>query len=318
MAKSKSKRAKLLSHSRPPTAATSNAPTGQSSKATRATIRAYHTLQKRLSLALSTGDTALAESLQSQLAASGGLEAYQAASTLGQSAQRGGDTSKLLIEWLAPLLREIRPPPAPPPAPSPAAVEQAKSGSERRPLRVLEVGALSATNALIIPGKTTVRRIDLRSNAPEIEQQDFMTLPVEQPWQGSTHYDIVSLSLVVNFVGDARGRGLMLQRTTEFLDTRAATGRGGGEEEEAVLPALFLVLPLPCVDNSRYLDEHQLRDIMKDIGYQERQVKKTNKLYYSLWQFVAAKRPAHPRSSLSKKQELRSGRDRNNFCITIA
>lgn len=297
MARSKVKRTKLLSHTRPPvpTAASTN----RSSKATRSTIRSYHTLQKRLLLALSNGDTALAESLQSELSANGGLEAYQAASTLGQSAERGGDTSKLLVEWLAPILRGYR---------------WRDDGDESEPnmLRILEVGALSTTNAINIPGKTTVRRIDLRSNAPEIEEQDFMTLPTDQPWQGSTTYDVISLSLVVNFVADAKGRGAMLERTTEFLATNTSS-----EGQEGLLPALFLVLPLPCVDNSRYLDEGRLKSIMEILGYHERHVKKTNKLYYSLWQFDATNPMIHQGTDLSKKIELRSGRDRNNFCITI-
>lgn len=299
MAKSKSNRTKLLSHTRPPIATTVSTPTNQSSKATRSTIRNYHTLQKRLSLALSTGDAVLAESLQSELSAIGGLEAYQAASTLGQSAERGGDTSKLLVEWLAPILRSHL---------------QSDGGGESgtSPLRILEVGALSTTNAINIPGKTLVRRIDLRSNAPGIEEQDFMTLPTDQQWQGSTTYDVISLSLVVNFVADAKGRGAMLERTTEFLATTAPS-----EGEKGLLPTLFLVLPLPCVDNSRYLDEDRLSAIMKALGYDQRQVKRTNKLYYSLWQFDAANRTAHYGKELSKKTELRSGKDRNNFCITI-
>lgn len=299
MGKPKPKRTKLLSHTRPPLPAAASKQINQSSKATRSTIRSYHTLQKRLSIALSNGDTALAEALQAELAAGGGLEAYQAASTLGQSAERGGDTSKLLVEWLAPVLRGHR---------------RSDGGDESGPnvLRILEVGALSTINAINIPGKTTVRRIDLRSNAPEIEEQDFMTLPVDQPWQGSTTYDVISLSLVVNFVADARGRGAMLQRTTEFLSTNTSS-----EGQKRLLPALFLVLPLPCVDNSRYLDEGRLRSIMEHLGYQELHVKKTNKLYYSLWQFHSTAPKSHQGIDLSKKVELRSGRDRNNFCITI-
>lgn len=299
MARSKPKRTKLLSGSRPPPTATASNPTNQSSKATRNTIRNYHTLQKRLSLALSKGDTAQAESLQSQLSATGGLEAYQAASTLGQSAERGGDTSKLLVEWLAPVLRGHR---------------RSDGGEESAagPLRILEVGALSTTNAINIAGKTAVRRIDLRSNAPEIEEQDFMTLPTDQPFSGGTKYDVISLSLVVNFVADAEGRGAMLRRTTEFLEKNATS-----DELKRLLPALFLVLPLPCVDNSRYLDEGRLTAIMNTLGYGERQVKRTSKLYYSLWQFDAAEQRRHQGCDLSKKTELRSGRDRNNFSITI-
>lgn len=286
MAKAKAKRQKLLSSSRPISSSTTTKTSSHSSKSTRTTIRSYHTLQKRLSQALADGDEDLAATLQSQLSASGGLEAYQAASTLGQSAQRGGDTSKVLVEWLQPVMREAC-----------------------QPLRILEVGALSTMNALNIPGKTVVRRIDLRSNAAEIEEQDFMTLSTEQPWDGSVKYDVLSLSLVVNFVGDSGGRGRMLQRTTKFLGASAAL-EGSGQ-----LPALFLVLPLPCVDNSRYLTEDRLGEIMVSLGYEQLQVKKTNKLYYSLWRYDSNKETTA--TSVFKKEELRSGRDRNNFCIVL-
>ncbi|ETN40708.1 uncharacterized protein HMPREF1541_04987 [Cyphellophora europaea CBS 101466] len=303
-------RLKLLSHSRPPLANAATSSTTQSSRATRGTIRNYHTVQKRLAHALANGDDALAESLQSQLSASGGLQAYQAASTIGQSAQRGGDTSKVLVEWL-----------------SPSALTSERSAesdhhhdsetAKQRPLRILEVGALSTTNAINVPGETVVRRIDLRSTAPGIEQQDFMTLPIDgAPWRGSERYDVLSLSLVVNFVGNPRERGRMLERTTEFLQSGQEEG-SQQRRQKKLLPALFLVLPLPCVDNSRYLNEERLTAILQSLGYEELHVKRSSKLYYSLWRYDANRHHVQQqRKVVFKKEELRSGRDRNNFCIT--
>jgi 25S rRNA (adenine2142-N1)-methyltransferase len=299
MGKSRSKaRSKLLSHTRPPvTASKSKSALNQSSNATRATIRRYHTLQKRLAQAIADGDDALAASLNAELSASGGLEAYQAASTLGQSAQRGGDTSNILMEWLQPVFSQV------------------ENRSPRRLLRILEVGALSTSNALNVSRFTDVRCIDLRSNARGIEEQDFMTLSTDQAWKGTTGYDVLSLSLVVNFVGDPSGRGEMLKRTTRFL---SSTQSPIGENQTAVspsLPALFLVLPLPCVDNSRYLDEIKLSAILGSLGYAKEKAKRSNKLYYSLWHYHAANaiRPAVQ----FKKVELRTGSDRNNFCIVL-
>jgi 25S rRNA (adenine2142-N1)-methyltransferase len=190
-----------------------------SSKHTRTLIRSHHTLQKRLARARAEQDTQLIHDLESQLSASGGLATYQLASTIGQSAERGGDSSRVLVRWLQPELSSffqnskskstLSPEPEPKPNP--------------KPLRILEIGALSTTNALNIPGATTVRRIDLRSSAPGIEEADFMTFPLPNApdgsgeWQDERGYDVLSLSLVLNYVPDARGRGDMLRRTTLFF-----------------------------------------------------------------------------------------------------
>lgn len=84
---------------------------GKSHKATQSTISSFHTLLKRqaqLKRALSRdGSSAQAAVLHAQLSeiASaindlGGLDSYQKASSLGQSNQRGGDSSVVLVEWL--------------------------------------------------------------------------------------------------------------------------------------------------------------------------------------------------------------------------
>ncbi|EXJ79986.1 hypothetical protein A1O3_08272 [Capronia epimyces CBS 606.96] len=201
-----------------------------SSKRTRTLIRAHHVLQKRLARARAENDMEQIQDLEAQLAASGGLETYQLASTVGQSAERGGDSSRVLVDWLRPEIEARRrgrkkdstlaassppsslahgasPPLTPPPL----------------PLRILEIGALSTTNALNMPRLTSVRRIDLRSSGPGIEEADFMTFPLpDSPdgsgeWEGRRGYDVISLSLVLNYVPDARGRGDMLRRTTMFF-----------------------------------------------------------------------------------------------------
>lgn len=84
---------------------------GKSHKATQSTISSFHTLLKRkaqIQRALSQGSSSSqAAALQTQLAEIdseideiGGLDTYQKASTLGQSSQRGGDSSVVLVEWL--------------------------------------------------------------------------------------------------------------------------------------------------------------------------------------------------------------------------
>lgn len=81
-----------------------------SSKATQSTIATYHTLLKRRSTLKRQLEAKASEAqskLQSELSkveeeieGLGGIEGYQHASTLGQSQQRGGDSSKVLIQWL--------------------------------------------------------------------------------------------------------------------------------------------------------------------------------------------------------------------------
>ena len=83
-----------------------------SRQGTQQTISKYHVLLKRkagLEKQLSSTDnhTETREKLEKQLEALnteferlGGIEAYQKASVHGQSAERGGDSAKVLIGWL--------------------------------------------------------------------------------------------------------------------------------------------------------------------------------------------------------------------------
>lgn len=81
-----------------------------SSHVTQATISSYHTLLKRQSHLLRQLSSVVGNervNVRAELAAideelreCGGLEVYQMASTLGQSTERGGDSSKVLISWM--------------------------------------------------------------------------------------------------------------------------------------------------------------------------------------------------------------------------
>lgn len=78
-----------------------------SSRSTQRIISEYHTLLKRRKQITSrSGYETDAESMaelrdvEDQMHRCGGLDAYQKASQLGQSASRGGDTSRVLIPWL--------------------------------------------------------------------------------------------------------------------------------------------------------------------------------------------------------------------------
>ncbi|KAI4175463.1 MAG: hypothetical protein LQ343_001663 [Gyalolechia ehrenbergii] len=295
--KKKRKKPHLLSHTRPPIA--SQRPS-LSSQATRSLIRKHHNLQKQLHSAVSNGDAIAAEGIQAQLAASGGLQKYQEASIQGQSAERGGDTSKMLMEWMDELL-------------SPTYKHDAMVSKN---VKILEVGALKVDNACSRSGIFDVTRIDLRSQHPEIRTQDFMAMPT--PSQSALEkdgFDIVSLSLVVNYIGDAVGRGEMLKRVASFLRFPKPLYQNDGTRE-LIFPALFLVLPAPCVTNSRYLDEDRLEAIMKSLGYVKSRGKISRKLVYYLWRRESV-RAWREEDMLFKKQEVRSGSQRNNFTIVL-
>ena len=329
--KSKSKnKKKLLSSSRPKpghnASANPQSKPSLSSRHTRSLIRTHHTLQKRLHQAQSAGDASLASSLRSEIDASGGLSAYQAASIQGQSADRGGDSSRVLMQWLKGAF------PAGPVIGTALNPDSGSSGSAPRPrLRLLEVGALSVDNACSRSGLFEVERIDLHSQHPEIREEDFM----ERPLLGSDEdrrergFDVVSLSLVVNFVGSAEGRGRMLERVGAFLrETRRILCDSSGEEEQGAkengqgiresgrwFPGLFLVLPAPCVFNSRYLDEERLEVIMRSLGFERLERKVSSKLVYYYYKYGFEARPDGVKQF--RKTELRKGGSRNNFAIVL-
>ena len=287
MASKKSRRSRLLSSTRP----RNSKPITLSSRKTRSIVRSHHNLRKEVSAAVSTGDTSRAQAVQAKIDAAGGLPKYQEASIQGQSIQRGGDTSKILVEWLT--------------------KEEGENGvsvESGRQLRMLEIGSLRPNNACSRSGLFDMERIDLHSQHSVIQEQDFM----ERPTCGAEDleqegFDVVSLSLVVNFVGDPVERGKMLGRVASFL-------RPCSSREDRRFPGLFLVLPSACVTNSRYLDEERLDAIMQSLGYKRARRKLSSKLVYYLWKYEAGMAGI---SRAFKKEEIRSGKSRNNFAIVL-
>ncbi|KAF9585845.1 hypothetical protein BGW38_000481 [Lunasporangiospora selenospora] len=229
----------------------------KSSLATAQLIRRYHTLNKELSKCLTKLNNNAGNGTKSELSIArrstpdqtakelsriaeirkemddlGGLDMYQKASTLGQSKQRGGDSSK----WLIPVLESCRP---------------NMNKKTDPPLRLLDVGALSPHNYKRYSSWITTTPIDLNPQDPLITKMDFLEMPI--PPKQDQLFDIVCLSLVVNFVGDPAQRGEILRRSAKFL----VPGTG----------ILFLVLPLPCIQNSRYMDHELLMEMMASLGY---------------------------------------------------
>lgn len=267
-------------------------PPSLSSKVTRTLIRTHHTLEKQKAIAQKAGDVAKVAELDEKIQKQGGIEKYQRASLLGQGNERGGDSSRILMDWLKPVSPLLK----------------ARTADQK--LRLLEVGALSTSNACSKSGLFDIERIDLNSQAEGITQQDFMERPL--PKLSAEKFEIISLSLVLNYVPDAVARGEMLKRTLQFL-----RGPLGDNEEElrTVFPALFLVLPAPCVVNSRYMDGPKLEAIMTSLGYVKAHYKLSNKLVYYLWHAVDLTPKA--KREMFKKAEVRAGGTRNNFAIIL-
>ncbi|KAK3619519.1 25S rRNA (adenine2142-N1)-methyltransferase [Elasticomyces elasticus] len=277
-----------LANGRPPTATKPQA--SLSHKKTRDQIRSHHVLNKQLAAAEAKGDDVEADELKKRIEDLGGLKSYQLASLQGQAKDRGGDSSTVLMEWLKPL-----------------AAQMAK---REQKIRLLEVGALSTANACSKSGLFDIERIDLYSQAEGILQQDFMERPL--PDSDKSQFDIISLSLVLNFVPDPEGRGQMLRRTCQFLNKHAR--RAFGEELQAVYPALFLVLPAPCIVNARYINEERLTTMMSTLGYVMLERKLTSNLVYYLWQL--RDKPRKDFQDFPKKQ-VNPGAGRNNFCVVL-
>ncbi|KAJ4379301.1 25S rRNA (adenine2142-N1)-methyltransferase [Didymella sp. IMI 355093] len=282
------KRQKALASGRPPVSKPRERMTAQRS---RTIIRTHHRLHKQLAAAQKIGDSQKAQELETEIEKNGGIALYQAASKQGQASDRGGDSSKLLVEWLVELGVLDR-------------KARGKSRTENTPLRCLEVGALSTANEISkFPSLIEMTRIDLNSQGTGIEKQDFMKRPLPQSDQ--ERFDIISLSLVLNYVPDAPGRGEMLKRIPEFLRSAATASRDS-------LPLLFFVLPLPCIDNSRYIDESRLLEIMRSIGFALTKKKLTAKLCYYLLHWSGPAKPIR-----FEKKQIQSNPGMNNFAIAV-
>jgi len=186
-------------------------------------IASFHALEKKLAQAT---DEAEIKKLLQEREALGGLKAYQDASLVGADKLKGGESGK----WIVQTLQKVR-------------------EKERGDIRLLDVGSLSGTSFVKYPWiKPTC--IDVNPRGPNVQEVDFFDLEV--PSSEEEKFDIVSLSMVINFLGDIQERGRMLIHAHRYL-------KKGGH--------LALILPLACVNNSRYCTHERLQDILKSCGW---------------------------------------------------
>lgn len=282
---SQGNKSKSLAKGRPPLAR--RTPATLSKKATQKLIRSHHDLNKRLMKAEAAGDDTEVKKIKRLINEAGGLQSYQLASLQGQSIQRGGDSSAVLMEWLA----DVNP-----------------SAADR--LKLLEIGSLSTQNACTKSGVFDIERIDLHSQSPGIKQQDFMERPL--PEKDAERFDILSLSLVLNFVPTTKARGDMLKRTRVFLKPPRSESTTKTQMPSGYFPSLFLVLPAACITNSHFMNDERLILMMDSLGFVLLRRKETAKLVYLLW---LLRDEATPRRFT--REEIRKGGKRNNFSIVL-
>lgn len=159
--------------------------TGIKPEKARKLIRKFHVLLKAQVTAKAEGNTSRHSEIQTEIDKLGGLHTYQLASISGQSRQRGGDSSKVLVQWLA--------------------------SSPKTSL--LEVGCLKVDNECARSKMFEPHvRIDLNSQHPQILRQDFMTM------SETRKFGVISLSLVVNYVPHSNIRGKMLLKAWRMLE----------------------------------------------------------------------------------------------------
>ncbi|KAJ3033924.1 hypothetical protein HK097_004678 [Rhizophlyctis rosea] len=269
--------------------------TNPTQKATQHLISHYHTLNKRLSHCISTNNTTEADSIRAEMEALGGLHAYQKASLKGGNERKGKGACGT---WVVPFLRAER-----------DRLWGGDSGEDedddrkanstiqpKARLRLLDVGAVSGTTYSHHSTWLHPTYIDLNSQSPLIHKQDFFHRPL--PTHPSEKFHILCLSLVLNFLGDVRQRGAMLLRAHQFLLENGL---------------LFIVLPLPCVENSRYMTNERWKGILGTVGFDVVEEKMTKRLAMYLCRKCRGRR----KGDRWRKEEVRPGKGRNNFCVVL-
>ncbi|CAB4253632.1 similar to Saccharomyces cerevisiae YBR141C Putative S-adenosylmethionine-dependent methyltransferase [Maudiozyma barnettii] len=228
-----------------------------------------------------------------ELADEKGLSNYQMASRMGQDVKRGGDSSKILIQWMKELMNSH---------------EQDSSHA----MNALEIGSLSKDNKISTSGIfNPVVRIDLNnSNDNEgIIRQDFMERPI--PRIEEDKFDLISCSLVLNFVPTPVERGQMCHRFQLFLKNDVISSNKRGSY-------VFIVLPLPCLSNSRYMSESRFHDMMKSLGYENIRYQEAKKVCYALYRRDQRMENIESQTRFMKKKQCRDGSKMNNFNILLS
>ncbi|KAJ3236108.1 hypothetical protein HDU81_011143 [Chytriomyces hyalinus] len=298
-----------------PTTATSNSPSSPTKKrklSTTQRINEFHALTKRLAhiqkqIQSSNQPNNLdkedasngaledeAARVKEAIEALGGLHAYQRASL------KGGDESKgrgACGKWLVGMLNKYV-------VPGREGMQVRKSEEKEESkkkvdrLKLLDIGALNGATYSKQRAWIDAEYVDLNPQHANVIRQDFFERPL--PRTKADLFDVLCLSLVVNFVDDPERRGIMLMRARQFLVPSGL---------------LFIVLPLPCTKNSRYMTHERIVEICKAIGFEEIEFHFTKRLSYHLWRRVEGH---NTKKTVSvEKKMVNPGAARNNFSIIV-
>lgn len=255
-------------------------------------IAKFHTLLKQLEQAKTADEK---DEIQAGLDSLGGLAQYQAWSLTGSAKSGQTPTSKWAMEALNSVYTHDR---------------------ELPKFRVLDVGAITGT-AYSKYRWVDPTYIDLHPQGENVQQYSFFDFPV--PSKQDERFNMVALSLVINFVGDVRKRGEMLRHVHKYFP-----------DNEDIPAFCFLVLPLSCLTNSRYMNQSHLRAILDSIGFEV--LKQSDSAKLSRWllkrKSLQERRDAAEKSeavgagddwdgTVFKKREINPGQDRNNFAIVV-
>ncbi|KAG2020521.1 nucleolus protein [Coprinopsis cinerea AmutBmut pab1-1] len=281
---------------------------------TRTVIREFHVLLKRQAYLQKSGlknaeTYKELKEIEDRIEELGGLERYQHMSAVGQKEDRGGGSHRIFIGWLKELGAHLQ------------RKEKLRYTSFLsrcvcilKSRRLLEVGALKPDNYQSCSSWIDVFPIDLNSRHPAIKEQDFLKL---DPVENKEKWEAISLSLVLNFVPDAKDRGRMLRLAHEMLGENGyffvAVRLGAPSPSQRLKDSLQL--PLPCLSNSRYLTFERFKELMEAVGFVQlrEKWKEGGKMVYYLYQKGTSTGPSR---LFSKKEVLRTG-NRNNFCILL-
>jgi len=109
-----------------------------------------------------------------------------------------------------------------------------------------------------------VRAIDLRSSHSDIEEMDFLSMPVTNSSKGT--YDAIVCSMVLNCVTTPQDRGTMLSLLYKQL-------RPGG--------LCFFTIPRLCINQSKFINRQMFEELLTDaLGFVIHEEKETPKVAF--------------------------------------
>lgn len=287
-------------------------PPMRSRKRARKVTTLFHKLTKLRDEALQKQDRKRVQELELQIDDMGGFDEYQRASQLNT---RFHSTSKWVLKVL--IDRGVLHSTSDSPNQRPTTDEYKLDDQHvkhtstiqlmqqrNRSLRFLEIGAINTE--LVEASKKYpsihVRAIDLHSSHPDIEEVDFLTMPID-----ALGYYVIVCSMVLNYVSSPTDRGHMLRLMYQQLRPRGYC---------------FLTLPKLCLDQSPYITK-ELFDAMlvNEVGFVVEEMKETPKIYFWVLQ-----RPVSPGKtgvnevirSLTRTQLTKNGQKfRNSFQVIL-